>query len=167
MRVELTVWRRLDNRLEGLPDNSPRAVELHVRRARALHDTFDKDPAWQVTNWDNTDTPEAHEWVLLALTWLAPAVKAAALPVAVYIGGRLLEAATDAAVVEPLKDLFSRLFRLQHKKQLQNFEVRLPNGAVVETTYEGTSVTVTLKDGTHFTVSTNGKGEVVPGETAS
>jgi hypothetical protein len=45
--VQLTVYRRLDNRLEGQDDNSPRAVELHALRSQALHDVFDKDLTWQ------------------------------------------------------------------------------------------------------------------------
>jgi len=33
--IRLGVFRRLDNRLEGLDDQSPRALELHTRRKRA------------------------------------------------------------------------------------------------------------------------------------
>jgi len=35
------VYRRLDNRAEGLSDDSPRAVELHNRRKKALHDALE------------------------------------------------------------------------------------------------------------------------------
>ena len=30
--INLWVYRRLDNRFEGLSDDSPRAIELHIRR---------------------------------------------------------------------------------------------------------------------------------------
>jgi hypothetical protein len=41
--IRLQVWRRLDNCLEGLPDDSDRPVELHVRRKQALHEVFSKE----------------------------------------------------------------------------------------------------------------------------
>src|SRR5438094_8412917 len=46
--VILQVPRRLDNRLEGLPDNSPRAIELHNLRKLAVHEILDGSPDWEV-----------------------------------------------------------------------------------------------------------------------
>ena len=36
INLKLGVYRRLDNRAEGLGDDSPRAIELHNRRKKAL-----------------------------------------------------------------------------------------------------------------------------------
>lgn len=68
-RIEVKVYRRLDNQDLGLSDDSPEAWELHRRRAKALHDILDNQPGLRVVNWDRTDdTERAHEWVEL---WLA------------------------------------------------------------------------------------------------
>src|SRR5437762_6626036 len=74
--IRLGVTRRLDNRLEGLDDQSPRAVELHERRKRALHDVLGADAAWVVLNWGDTDDRNAHEFVELALAITREAVAA-------------------------------------------------------------------------------------------
>jgi hypothetical protein len=42
--LKLCVYRRLDNRIEGLGDDSPRPLELHNRRKDALHSVFDGEP---------------------------------------------------------------------------------------------------------------------------
>ena len=49
--ITLGVYRRLDNRFEGLSDDSPRALELHDRRKDALHAAFHSDPVFRVKNW--------------------------------------------------------------------------------------------------------------------
>jgi hypothetical protein len=73
--VSLVVYRRLDNRTENLPDDSPRAIELHEMRRRALHEVLDKvDGPRVVVNWGKTDDTNAHEWVQLVIDfakWLA------------------------------------------------------------------------------------------------
>ena len=48
--ITLGVYRRLDNRFEGLSDDSPRALELHNRRKDALHAVLDVEPNIQVTD---------------------------------------------------------------------------------------------------------------------
>lgn len=49
--LRLRVFRRLDNRAAGLSDASARALELHNRRREALHDVFDDEPSFKVTEW--------------------------------------------------------------------------------------------------------------------
>src|SRR5215217_7585024 len=65
--IVLGVYRRLDNRLEGLSDDSPRAVELHDLRKDALHEVLDDDPLWIVEDWGYTNDSKAHEYVTLRL----------------------------------------------------------------------------------------------------
>jgi len=52
-RITLTlgVFRRLDNRFEGLSDDSPRALELHNRRRDALHEVFEVSTSVAVVDW--------------------------------------------------------------------------------------------------------------------
>ena len=45
-QVRVGVYRRLDNRLEGLDDRSPRALELHNLRGAALHESLDMSRTW-------------------------------------------------------------------------------------------------------------------------
>jgi hypothetical protein len=53
-KVRLRVYRRLDNRFEGLSDDSPRALELHNRRKGALHDVLDSQNGIEVVDWGLT-----------------------------------------------------------------------------------------------------------------
>ena len=63
----LGVYRRLDNRFEGLSDDSPRALELHIRRKDALHAVFDDDLNIRVTDWGSTDDSRPHEYIEIVL----------------------------------------------------------------------------------------------------
>src|SRR2546429_7702673 len=72
--IKLGVYRRLDNRFEGLSDDSPLALELHNRRKSALHDVLDGEKSIEVLDWGHTDDKQSHELVELILISLAPAV---------------------------------------------------------------------------------------------
>jgi hypothetical protein len=54
LKILLSVYRRLDNRSEGLPDDSPRGLELHNRRKEALHEALVGE-GWEVQDWGVTD----------------------------------------------------------------------------------------------------------------
>lgn len=72
--ITLGVYRRLDNRFEGLSDHSPRALELHNRRKDALHSVLDGDRTIRVMDWGDTDDSHPHEYVEAALGAAATAV---------------------------------------------------------------------------------------------
>jgi hypothetical protein len=88
--TRLGVYRRLDNRFEGLEDDSPRAVELHVRRKHALHEVLDSGAGWTVLNWGDTDDVTPHEWVELLLAVTGTKLAAAAIPALTFLGGMLI-----------------------------------------------------------------------------
>jgi hypothetical protein len=67
VEIKIFIYRRLDNRKEGLPDDSPRALELHNRRKKALHDAFDGIEGLTI-HWGNTDDTVPHEMVVLSVT---------------------------------------------------------------------------------------------------
>ena len=54
-QIKVGVFRRRDDPFEGLPNDSPRKVELHNRRKEALHEVFDTEKSIVVLNWGKTD----------------------------------------------------------------------------------------------------------------
>lgn len=68
--ARIRVTRRLDNRSEGLADDSPRAMDLHRLRAQALHEIFDHEQDWKVVQWGDTDDTRPHEDVTLFVSFL-------------------------------------------------------------------------------------------------
>jgi hypothetical protein len=67
LEIRLSVYRRLDDRAEGLDARSPYALELHDRRKAALHEALDGVPEWEVTDWGYTDDNKPHELVDLVI----------------------------------------------------------------------------------------------------
>jgi hypothetical protein len=70
-RIKIRVFRNFDNRHDNLPDDSPRALELHQRRSASLHDIVDRSPYWKVVDWRKTDDEEAHEVIEIVLEALS------------------------------------------------------------------------------------------------
>src|ERR1051326_2358903 len=66
-RIQVGVYRRLDNRFEGLPDDSPRGLELHNTRKEALHEVFDAEESAQVLDWGATGDTHSHEYIELLI----------------------------------------------------------------------------------------------------
>jgi hypothetical protein len=127
--ITLGVYRRLDNRFEGLSDNSHRALELHNRRKDALHGVFDGDPILQVTDWGETDDSHPHEYVEILLGAAATAVfQYAIVPGIKWLGLKLAEKAVDTALSELAKVVVAKLRPKQEAKQLLDFIIRLPDG---------------------------------------
>jgi hypothetical protein len=123
--IKVGVFRRLDNRDEGLPDDSPRAAELHRLRAAALHEAFDSTPGITVTNWGNTDNPKPHEFVELVLLLTNPpvlhAVGTATLAVAKVLGSMTL----GESVKEGVKWVFERLRKKQEEGKIESAQISI------------------------------------------
>src|SRR5512140_3661609 len=127
--IKLWVYRRLDNRFEGLSDNSPRALELHNRRKLALHDVLDGEEKSIDVSWGGTDAKESREVVDLILIPLASAVFTYAIvPGLKYVGEKLAEKAVDEGTSEIAKWLISKLRPQQESKKILDFGIILPDG---------------------------------------
>jgi hypothetical protein len=143
--ISLGVYRRLDNRAEGLSDDSPRALELHNLRKEALHEVLDGDPAIRVTDWGKTDDSQPHEFVELALGAGASAVLQYALvPGLKWLGRKLAEKAVDKALGELVKAVIARLRPRQAAKRLLDFTITLPDGTKIAVDPPGPSAKITI-----------------------
>lgn len=154
--LTLGVYRRLDNRMEGQPDDSPRALELHNRRREALHDVFDPDAPLSVTDWGDTDDTKAHEFVELALgAAVGAAFNYAVVPGMKFLGKKLAEAAVDTATAEAVNWIVARLRLKQEEKRILDFQITLPDGTTiaVDPPDRAGTLTVTLADGRPETVT--------------
>ena len=130
--LALVVYRRLDNRFEGLSDNSPRALELHNRRKDALHAVLDGDPIIRVTDWGLTDDSRPHEFAEIALGAAATAVfQYAIVPGVKWLGLKLAEKAVDTALGELAKAIVAGLRPKQEAKQILDFIITLPDGTKI------------------------------------
>ena len=148
-RLTLRVFRRLDNRFEGLSDDSSRALELHDRRRDALHDAFDGDPVIRVTNWGETDDSRPHEVVEVALGAAATAVfQYAIVPGVKWLGQKLAEKAVDTALGELAKTVVAKLRPKQEAKELLDIVIKLPDGTkvAVDPPDRYATITITFKD---------------------
>src|SRR5262249_32737898 len=122
--IRLGVYRNLDNRKEGLPDDSPRAKELHRLRAVSLHDIFDSVPGAKVVDWGATDASEPHEFVELLLSFtqwvMQPTHLHAASATALEIGKLLGTAAVGESVKEGVKWLFEKCRKKQQAREIMS-----------------------------------------------
>jgi hypothetical protein len=132
----LVVSRRFDNRSEGFSDDSPRALELHNHRKDALHEALEND-ALGVTNWGDTDDVVAHEYAeIIAVVSSSPQLHAIAATAATWVGLELLKAGLGTLASEIVKALIARLIPQQQQKKITEFEIRLPDGTVVQCDYK-------------------------------
>ncbi|HLF13302.1 MAG TPA: hypothetical protein VI932_00245 [Bacteroidota bacterium] len=150
-RITLGVYRRLDNRLEGLGDDSPRALELHNRRRDALHSALGGDPGIGVMDWGDTDDARPHEYVEIVLSTAATAVfQYARVPGLKWLGQKLAEKATDTVLGETAKAIVAGLRPRQEANQILNFILKLPDGThiVVDPPDRNATITINFGDGT-------------------
>jgi hypothetical protein len=126
--INLWVYRRLDNRFEGLSDDSPRALELHNRRKLALQDVLCGEKSIEVLSWGDTDDKQSHESVELILIPLTTVFTYAIVPGLKYVGEKLAEKAIDYGASEIAKWLISKLRPQQESKKILNFGITLPDG---------------------------------------
>jgi hypothetical protein len=148
--VMLGVYRRLDNRLENQADDSPRALELHIRRRDALHSAFDGESEIKVVTWGDADDVKPHEFVEVSLSWVAGAVFTyAVVPGLQWLGKKLAEKAVDTALSELAKKVVAKLRPKQEAKQLLDFQITLPDGTWISVDPPDRNATITIgfKDG--------------------
>lgn len=144
--ITLGVYRRLDNRFEGLSDQSPRALELHNLRKNALHAVLDGDRVIQVTDWGDTDGSVAHEYVEVAVGAAATAVfKYAIVPGVKWLGIKLAEKAIDTALGEFAKAIVAKLRPVQETKKLLDFIITLPDGTQIAVDPPDRYATINIK----------------------
>jgi hypothetical protein len=118
--------------LEGLSDESPRALELHNRRKAALHDVLDNEKAIEVLNWGEIDDTQSHEFVEITVGALATTILTyAVVPGVKYVAEKLAEKAVDQASSELTKWLISKLRPKQESNEILDFQIRLPDGTQI------------------------------------
>jgi len=139
-QITLKVYRRLDNRLENLPDDGPLARELHARRKTALHDVLDglnaPQTGIQVQSWGDTDDSKPHELVEIIINVGQALLASAAfthvvIPGLRAVGEKLAEKAVDEGTSEFVKWLVSKLKLKQEEKQILDVNIEVKAGATV------------------------------------
>jgi hypothetical protein len=82
LSITIKVYRRLDNRAENLPDDSPRALELHNLRKEAMHKALSGVDGLEI-DWGTIDDAKSHELAHSIVTFVSdPQVHAAVAHVA-------------------------------------------------------------------------------------
>ena len=160
-QIKFGVYRRLDNRFEGLPDDSPRALELHNRRKAALHDVLDNQQLIQVVDWGNTDDTEPHEFVEITLGALASAAFTYAIvPGLQYVGEQLAKKVADQITSETAKWLLSKFMPKQESKQILDFQISLPDGTSihVDPPDRNAEIRISFADGTVSSITYTNQG---------
>lgn len=149
-QIELGVYRRLDNRPEGLSDDSPRALELHNRRKAALHDVLDGQEAPAVLDWGDTDDTTPHEYVEVIVAIGAAALKYAIVPGLKFVAEKLAEKAADEGTSRVVMWFISKLRPKQEADEILDFLIRMPDGTQIHVDPPGENAEIRLSfaDGT-------------------
>ena len=128
-QIKIFVYRRLDNRKEGLSDQSPRALELHNRRKAALHDVFDSEANINITGWGATNDSNPHEFVVISLETVASvALSFAVVPALKFIGKKLIDKAVDEGTSKLVQWVISKFSSKQENEEILDYQILLPDG---------------------------------------
>lgn len=145
-QINVGVYRRRDDPFEGLPNDSPRKVELHNRRKEALHEVFDTEKGVEVLNWDDTDDTTSHEFVEIVLGAAAVQVlQYAVVPGLKFLGQKLAEKAIDEAASELGKAVVSWLRPKQESKEILDIVITLPDKTVIRVDPPDESATIQIQ----------------------
>lgn len=132
VRVLLSVYRRLDNRSEGLADDSPRALELHDRRKEALHEALTAE-GWDVQDWGTTDDARPHELVELVVAIATnPQLQTAVLSASGWVAIEVVKASIGTMAAEAVKALLARLLPKQREHKILDFTITLAGGTIIQ-----------------------------------
>jgi hypothetical protein len=134
--IQLFVYRRLDNRDEGLPDESPRAFELHLLRKEALHEALGGVDGWKV-NWGDADDTKSHELAELLISVASnPHAQTAVIAGLTWVGAEFAKATISEFAKKAVSTLIEPLIRKQKEGKILNFIMRLPGGAMIDVSRE-------------------------------
>lgn len=129
--IHLFVYRRLDNRFEGLPDDSPRAYELHLLRKEALHEALEGVGGLEI-NWLQADDTKSHELAELVISVVSnPHLQAAAVAGITLAAGEFAKAGISELAKRAASAIISRLIPEQKKRKILNFYLSIPGGITV------------------------------------
>ena len=151
--ISIHIYRRLDNRFEGLPDDSPRALELHNLRKEALHEIFDHQEVVRVEDWGFTDDTSSHELIAITLSALATALTPVIIAGLKELGKKLAEKAVDETTSSVVKWVISKLAKKQKEKKLLDFTIILKDGKSIHVD--------TPENITKITINTSGDQTVI------
>ena len=116
-QIILTVFRLREG------DDS-KAKEFHESRNKAMHQVFDSNKSYRVSNWGDTDDINPHECVHLEIDLLKPAISKYAVDPRLQVVGKMLaEKEVDKATIELLMDMISSLMILQKSKEIEAFSI--------------------------------------------
>lgn len=142
--VDLNVYRRLDNRLRGEPDDSAFALELHDRRRRALEDALGGSDI-EVVDWGLTKDSESHELVeLIILPAGAALFEYVVVPGLKRLGEELLDLGVEKAASEFVKAVVARLRPKQAAQEVNDFWITLKDGTRIDVQPPDGRATITI-----------------------
>jgi hypothetical protein len=149
----LGVYRDLENRRCGEPDDGPLARAAHQRRRQALESDL-AEPCYMVVSWGDTKDTRPHELVEVVVGFLSsPAVHAAVVPAAAFIGGIFANTFTSL-LVDGVKALFVKLVERVRQKDCQDFYIKMSDGSTINVRSD-CNVEVHLQDGRYISFSYN------------
>lgn len=154
----LDIYRNLDNLAQGLPDDSPYALQLHQRRAAALHEIFDNARGnVDVVDWGCTDDIEPHELVTILVTAIAAPVLSGALkPMLIEVGKFIAGKIMDKAASDTLTWIVGKFYPKQKTGEILDYYGKTPSGVAfyvpIPTGARGT-LQLTMPDGTRSEVT--------------
>jgi hypothetical protein len=135
--VKIFVYRRLDNRSEGLPDDSPRALELHNLRKEGMHEALAGIAGIEV-DWGTVDDSKSHELAHSIVTFISdPQIHATVSHAASWAALKALEAAIGWGTVEMIKKMIEKMRPKQKEGKIVNFWFNLPTHTSVFVSREG------------------------------
>lgn len=145
-QLHIWVYRDLENRRVGEPDNGPLAWEAHRERERVLEEIL-ADPGCSGTlSEEAIDREQTHEFVeMFVAIGTSPTVQALLLPAAAYIG-KILTKQVDKMVGDAVAGLFEKLTAQFKKKRIGDFWIECPDGTRIAVGPDG-YVRLTLRDG--------------------
>ena len=143
--VSLLVYRRLDNRAEGLADDSPRALDLHNQRKQALHEVLDQQSGVTVLDWGQTDDTAPHERVQIIIAVARSRVFAYAIkPSIQFVAKKLAEKGVDEVSSQLVNWLISELRPKQDSKAILDFQIKLRDGTWINVRPPDMNATITI-----------------------
>jgi len=134
--IQLFVYRRLDNRFEDLPDDSPQAFELHLLRKEALHEALGSVDGWKV-NWGDADDTKSHELAELLISVVSnPHFQTAAIAAITWAGAEFAKAAISEFAKKAANAVIEPLIKKQKEGKILDFMMRLPGGVMISVSRE-------------------------------